>query len=199
MKGILSLPWAVGKTVPLLAVLFAAVVTAVPASPPTWSPVHHHHPEHGHRTQGCAKLKLRREWCVSGPPLCETSAYWCIVWLPRRDMKPAEQRSYLGAVQCLQALPPKNATLYERFTRFDEFVIAHVQMADSIHGVVSRHQVIASRSVSSLTPRVNSSLGTDSLDTSMKQRSARSVNIEVLSRTPSTSPLYHALLMALIL
>lgn len=50
-------------------------------------------------------------------------------------MKPAEQRSYLGAVQCLQALPPKNATLYERFTRFDEFVIAHVQMADSIHGV----------------------------------------------------------------
>ncbi|KAF5325995.1 hypothetical protein D9611_000744 [Ephemerocybe angulata] len=53
----------------------------------------------------------------------------------RRDMRFREQQAYIRAVKCLQGLPAKDAALDRKYTRFDEFVIAHVTVADVIHGV----------------------------------------------------------------
>ena len=54
----------------------------------------------------------------------------------RRDMTLIHKKSYIRAVRCLQTLPAKNNSLPAKFTRFDEFVISHVAMANSVHGVV---------------------------------------------------------------
>ncbi|KAJ2914683.1 hypothetical protein MD484_g5740, partial [Candolleomyces efflorescens] len=67
-----------------------------------------------HAARRCRHISLRQEW---------------------RDMSLVHKKSYIRAVRCLQTLPAKDISLSSKFTRFDEFVISHTAMADSVHGV----------------------------------------------------------------
>lgn len=60
----------------------------------------------------CRQLEVRKEW---------------------RDLSAANKRSYIGAVKCLQSSRAFNRTLPAKFTRFDEFVKLHMDVADGIH------------------------------------------------------------------
>ena len=51
-------------------------------------------------------------------------------------MKITDKHAFIRAVQCLQSLPAKDATLPQKITRYDEFVVSHTAVADTIHGVV---------------------------------------------------------------
>lgn len=54
----------------------------------------------------------------------------------RRDMTPKHRKDYINAVKCLQNTRAHNETLPTKFTRYDEFVMTHSNVAEQIHGVV---------------------------------------------------------------
>ncbi|EAU92409.1 hypothetical protein CC1G_00628 [Coprinopsis cinerea okayama7 len=70
----------------------------------------HHHP----RPKRCRRLAVRKEW---------------------RDLSNRHKLRYINAVKCLQSTQALNATMDPKFTRYDEFVWSHVQVAEQIHGV----------------------------------------------------------------
>ena len=65
--------------------------------------------------------------------------------LLRRDLSSSNKQGYINAVKCLQSARASNRTLPSKFNRFDEYVIHHTLVADTIHGVVcsdSSYQVL---------------------------------------------------------
>ncbi|KAJ3541489.1 hypothetical protein NMY22_g3870 [Coprinellus aureogranulatus] len=65
------------------------------------------------------------------PPLCSTLA----VRKEWRNLSVATRLDYIRAVKCLQTSPRLDSTLASKFTRHDEFVISHMNVADQVHGV----------------------------------------------------------------
>ena len=54
----------------------------------------------------------------------------------RRDLNTVTKLDYIRAVKCLQNTRAENRTLARKFTRYDQFVITHSNVADQVHGVV---------------------------------------------------------------
>lgn len=62
----------------------------------------------------CRRLEVRKEW---------------------RDLSLINRLAYINSVKCLQSRRALNRTLDAKFTRYDEFVISHMDVADHVHGV----------------------------------------------------------------
>ena len=58
----------------------------------------------------------------------------------RGDITPEERRAWIDAVLCLQKAPSKlDRTLYPgAVSRYDDFVVVHMNQTMSIHGTVRR-------------------------------------------------------------
>ena len=81
------------------------------------------------------KLRIRREWYVNYRG-CNS-----MLTLIRGDISISERKSYIKAVQCLVAAPPKIDTkkVPGAKNRYDDFVAIHIQQTLNIHGTVSRY------------------------------------------------------------
>jgi tyrosinase len=61
----------------------------------------------------------------------------------RGDLAPEERRKWIDAVLCLQSTPSKldQARYPGAKSRYDDFVVVHMNQTLSIHGTVRTHQV----------------------------------------------------------
>jgi hypothetical protein len=61
-----------------------------------------------------------------------------LLMMTRSNLSKPERKAYTNAVLCLQKLPPKNNATYApgAKSRFDDFVITHIEQTLSIHSTV---------------------------------------------------------------
>lgn len=74
----------------------------------------HGHKPHHSRGGVCTEFRARYEW---------------------RALAPSDKADYISAVQCLQRLPPKIKGRPEVNSRYDEFLVTHIDLTPAIHKV----------------------------------------------------------------
>jgi len=120
-------------------------------------------------------------------------------YLNRSDLSPKERIAYTNAVLCLQSKPPRTPASVApgAKSRFDDFIVAHVNQTFTIHSTVSSpFPPSADRSTALILKRVVSSHGTATTRTPMRRHLEMNVDIKVTNPTgtgvamPRTSSLF---------